>query len=60
MSPTVSVVVAAVSVFVLSSIYYSALTPVEARVLGPAAIGRGRPSPAKALLELLRSILVAR
>jgi Protein of unknown function (DUF1761) len=33
------------------------LTPVEVRVLGPAAPERGgRPSPVKVLLELLRSV----
>jgi Protein of unknown function (DUF1761) len=55
---TISVAIAAVSVFFLSSIWYTALAPLEARALGPAAITRGRPSPPKALLELLRSILV--
>jgi ABC-type glucose/galactose transport system permease subunit len=55
---TISVAIAAISVFVLSSVWYTALTPLEARALGPAAINRGRPSPLKALLELLRSILV--
>jgi hypothetical protein len=59
MDSTLSVVVAAVSVFVLSSLWYTTLAPVEARALGPATPDRGgRPSPAKALLELLRSVLV--
>jgi hypothetical protein len=59
MSSTVSVAISAASVFVLSSVWYTALTPVEVRVLGSAAPERGgRPSPAKVLLELLRSVLV--
>src|SRR6266568_6134055 len=59
MNATVSVLIAAVSVFVLSSVWYTALTPVEVRVLGPAAPDRGgRPSPGKALLELARSVVL--
>ena len=59
MNATLSVAIAAVSVFVLSSIYYAALTPVEVRVLGPAAIDRGgRPSGTKILLELVRTVLL--
>lgn len=43
----------------LSSVWYTALSPVEARVLGPAAPDRGgRPSGAKILLELVRSIVL--
>jgi hypothetical protein len=57
MNATISV--AAVSVFLVSSIWYGVLSPLEARALGPAALDRGRPSPRKALLELLRSVLVA-
>jgi Protein of unknown function (DUF1761) len=56
----ISIVVATVSVFVLSSLWYMVLTPVEVRLLGAAAPDRGgRPSPAKATLELLRSAIVA-
>jgi hypothetical protein len=59
MNATASVGIAAVSVFVLSSVWYAALTPVEARVLGPAAPDRGsRPQGLKVLLELARSVLV--
>lgn len=59
MNISISVALAAVSVFVLSSVWYTALAPVEARALGSAAPDRGgRPGPAKALLELLRSALV--
>jgi hypothetical protein len=59
MNSTPSVAISAVSVFVLSSAWYTALTPVEIRVLGSAAPDRGgRPSPVKALLELMRSVIV--
>ncbi len=59
MNATVSVVIAGISVFLLSSSYYIALTPIEVRALGPAAPDRGgRPAPVKALLELARSVLV--
>src|SRR2546421_520403 len=40
MNATVSVVIAATSVFVLSAAYYMVLTPVEVRALGPAAPDR--------------------
>jgi len=60
MSYVASVAIAAVAVFVVSSVWYIALTPIEVRVLGPAAPDRGgRPAPAKALLELVRSAVVA-
>ena len=60
MNVTLSVGLAALAAFALSSVWYTAMTPVEARVLGPAAPPRGgRPSPAKGLLELARSVLVA-
>ena len=59
MTATVSILVAAVSVFVLSSVWYTALGPVEASVLGPDAPDRGgRPSPLKASLELARSLVL--
>ena len=59
MNATVSVAIAAVSVFVLSSVYYIALTPIEARALGPAAPHRGgRPAGMKVVLELARSVLL--
>jgi hypothetical protein len=59
MNAPASVLIAGISVFLLSSIYYIALTPVEVRMLGPAAPARGgRPSPPKALLEIARSVLV--
>ena len=59
MNETVSVAIAGISVFLVSSIYYIALTPIEVRALGHAAPDRGgRPGPAKALLELARSVLL--
>jgi hypothetical protein len=58
MDAAISVSLAALAVFILSSIWYAVLTPVEARALGAAAIDRGRPSAPKVLVELLRSILV--
>jgi len=59
LNSVVSVGLAAVSGFVLSSIWYTALTPVEARLLGAAAPERGgRPSSIKVLLELARTLLV--
>ena len=59
MNATVSVAIAAVSVFVLSSVYYMALTPIEVRALGPAAPDRGgRPAGMKVVLELARSVVL--
>jgi len=59
MNATASVAAAAVSVFVLSSVYYVALTPIKARVLGHAAPDRGgRPAGIKVVLELARSLLL--
>lgn len=55
----VGIAVAAVAAFVASSVYYSALTPVEAHLLGPAARDRGRPVPWKVLTELVRTAVVA-
>jgi hypothetical protein len=43
---------------VASSIWYGAFSPLEARALGSGALDSGRPSPRKALLEQLRSVLV--
>jgi hypothetical protein len=53
------VVVAAVAAFVASSAYYAAATPVERRVLGDAAMDRGRPGPGKIGAELVRTMVVA-
>jgi Protein of unknown function (DUF1761) len=59
MSAPLSVAIAAVAMFAISLVYYPALTPVEVRVLGPAALDRGgRPSDAQVLLELSRRILL--
>ncbi len=53
------VTVAAVAAFVLSSVYYGVVTPLERRVLGDRALDRGRPAPWKVAAELLRTALVA-
>jgi hypothetical protein len=53
------VAVAAVAAFVLSSAYYTAVTPLEVRALGDAALDRGRPAPWKVLTELARTAVVA-
>ena len=53
------VAVAAVAAFVLSSLYYVVLTPLEHRVLGERALDRGRPAPWKVIAEVLRTALVA-
>ncbi len=53
------VVVAAVAAFVTSSVYYVAVTPLERRSLGDAALDRGRPQVWKVLTELLRTAVVA-
>lgn len=53
------IAVAAVAAFVGSSVYYSAVTPLEARALGAAARDRGRPVPWKVLTELVRTAVVA-
>jgi Protein of unknown function (DUF1761) len=55
----VGVVVAALAAFVLSSVYYAAVTPLERRVLGDAALDRGRPQAGKVLAELVRTAVVA-
>jgi hypothetical protein len=60
MGGVISVVVASIVVFVLSSAYYALLTPAEKRLLGERAPDRGdRPPPPKILLELARSLVVA-
>jgi Protein of unknown function (DUF1761) len=59
MSLWVAVAIAAVCVFVTSSLWYVLLSPVEARWLGAAARARGgRPAPGKVALELARSVVV--
>jgi hypothetical protein len=54
-----SVVIASIVAFVLSSIWYAVLTPVENRLLAGHAPDRGKPSPQKILLELLRNLVLA-
>jgi hypothetical protein len=53
------VVVSALAAFVLSSVYYSVVTPLERRRLGDRALDRGRPAPWKVAAELMRTIVVA-
>jgi hypothetical protein len=53
------VVIAAVAAFLVSSVYYTAVTPLERRVLGDAAMDRGRPPAWKVPTELLRTAIVA-
>jgi hypothetical protein len=60
-SAVLSVVVAAVVVFVLSSVYYVVATPFERARLGARAVDRGsqRPQPWKVGLELLRNLILS-
>ncbi len=53
------IVVSAVAVFMLSSLYYLLATPVERRLVGPSVPERGRPGPWKAISELLRTAVLA-
>ena len=55
----VAVLVASISTFVLSSIYYAALAKQWATVSEAAAHGSGRPGPRKAALELARTLILA-
>jgi hypothetical protein len=50
---------AAVAAFIASSVYYALATPVERKILGDAALDRGRPAAWKVAAELLRTMLVA-
>jgi uncharacterized protein involved in cysteine biosynthesis len=50
---------AAVAAFIASSVYYAVASPVERRVLGDAALDRGRPTAWKIVAELVRTMLVA-
>ncbi|MCA0155682.1 DUF1761 domain-containing protein [Tsukamurella sp. M9C] len=53
------IAVAAFAAFVLSSVYYALLSPVEQRALGERALDRGKPGPAKVAAELVRTAVVA-
>ncbi len=53
------IAVASFAAFVVSSVYYSLLTPLEQRALGERALDRGRPGPGKVVAELARTALVA-
>jgi len=50
---------ATLAAFVVSSVYYTLVTPIEQRTVGAAALDRGRPGPAKVLTELLRTAVTA-
>ena len=53
------IALAAVAAFIASSAYYAGASPVERKVLGDAALDRGRPTAWKIVAELLRTMLVA-
>ncbi len=53
------IAVAAMAAFVLSSTYYTPVTPLEVRALGGNAPDRGRPASWKVLTELVRTAVVA-
>ncbi|KXO97266.1 Uncharacterised protein (plasmid) [Tsukamurella tyrosinosolvens] len=53
------IAVAALAAFVLSSVYYVLLSPVEQRALGDRVLDRGKPGPAKVVAELVRTAVVA-
>jgi hypothetical protein len=55
----VGIATAAVTAFVVSSVYYTLVTPIEQRAVGAAAVDRGRPGPAKVLTELVRTASTA-
>lgn len=55
----VGIATAALAAFIASSVYYTLVTPLEQRVVGAAALVRGKPGPAKVLTELLRTATTA-
>ena len=55
----VGIAAATVAAFILSSMYYSATTPLERRAVGAAALDRGRPRPWKVVTELGRTAVLA-
>jgi hypothetical protein len=55
----VGIAAATVAAFILSSMYYSAATPLERRTVGEAALDRGRPRPWKVVTELARTAVLA-
>ena len=59
MKIVLAVVVAAVTVFVVSSVWYVVFAKSRSALLGTPAAAEEKPSPAKVLLELGRSALVA-
>ena len=59
MKIVLAVVVAAVAVFVVSSVWYVVFAKSRSALLGTPAAAEEKPSPAKVLMELGRSALVA-
>ena len=55
----VGIALAAVAALVASSVYYAVASPIERKILGDAALDRGRPTVVKIVAELLRTMLVA-
>ena len=53
------IALASFAAFVLSSVYYSLVTPFEQRVLADRALDRGRPAPWQIASELVRTAVVA-
>ena len=52
------VAIAAVAAFVLSSVYYVVVSPLERRALGDRVLDRGRPGPWRVVTELVRTAVV--
>jgi hypothetical protein len=55
----VGIAAAALAAFVLSSVYYAVVTPLEQKAVGPAALDRGSVAAWKVVVEVLRTALVA-
>ncbi|GIG69475.1 DUF1761 domain-containing protein [Phytomonospora endophytica] len=53
------ITLAAIAAFILSSVYYALLAPVERKALGGKALDRGRPTPVKIVAEIVRTAAVA-
>lgn len=55
----VGIIVATVAAFILSSVYYMLLTPLEQRATAGRAVERGKPGPLRVVAELLRTAVLA-
>lgn len=55
---TLAIAAATLATFVASSAYYSLTQPLEKRVLGDAALDRGRPAPWQVATELARTLVL--